>query len=141
MRTIIYMMSSAQIKKQLYTALSRTRKFEFIRLNFKELNNRYVTREQPTLELTNSKFNSLYRNGKIYKIMFDDGRLYVGSTCEELNTRLKWHLSDKQSQVQKNRKDNPKTELTVTSPSADEKLQKMQKIVISMSMLLNTTIS
>ena len=141
MRTIIYMMSSAQIKKQLYTALSRTRKFEFIRLNFKELNNRYVTREQPTLELTNSKFNSLYKNGKIYKIMFDDGRLYVGSTCEELNTRLKWHLSDKQSQVYKNRKDNPKIELTVTSPSADEKLQKMQKIVISMSMLLNTRIS
>ena len=135
------MMSSAQIKKQLYTALSRTRKFEFIHLNFKELNNRYVTREQPTLELTNSKFNSLYRNGKIYKIMFDDGRLYVGSTCEELNTRLKWHLSDKQSQVYKNRKDNPKIELIVTSPSADEKLQKMQKIVISMSMLLNTTIS
>ena len=105
----------------MYTALSRTRKFEFIHLNFKELNNRYVTREQPTLELTNSKFNSLYRNGKIYKIMFDDGRLYVGSTCEELNTRLKWHLSDKKSQVYKNRKDNPKIELTVTSPFADEK--------------------
>ena len=109
----------------MYTALSRTRKFEFIRLNFKELNNRYVTREQPTLELTNSKFNSLYKNGKIYKIMFDDGRLYVGSTCEELNTRLKWHLSNKKSQVYKNRKDNPKIELIVTSPSADEKLKKM----------------
>ena len=53
--------------------------------------------------------------------MFDDGRLYVGSTCEELNTRLKWHLSDKKSQVYKNRKDNPKIELTVTSPFADEK--------------------
>ena len=47
--------------------------------------------------------------------MFDDGRLYVGSTCEELNTRLKWHLSNKKSQVYKNRKDNPKIELIVTS--------------------------
>ena len=115
----------------MYTALSRTRKFEFIRLNFKELNNRYVTREQPTLELTNSKFNSLYKNGKIYKIMFDDGRLYVGSTCEELNTRLKLHLSDKKSQVYKNRKDNPKIELTVTSPSADEKLENVENCYIN----------
>ena len=113
----------------MYTALSRTRKFEFIRLNFKELNNRYVTREQPTLELTNSKFNSLYKNGKIYKIMFDDGRLYVGSTREELNTRLKWHLSDKKSQVYKNRKDNPKIELTVTSPSADKNFRKCKKLL------------
>ena len=81
------------------------------------------------MELTNSKFNSLYKNGKIYKIMFDDGRLYVGSTCEELNTRLKWHLSNKKSQVYKNRKDNPKIELIVTSPSADKNFRKCKKLL------------
>ena len=109
-------------KRQFYTALSHTRKFEFIHLNFKELNNRYVTRVKSMLELTNSKFNSLHRNGKIYKIMFDDGTVYVGSICEKLNPRLRWHLSNKNSQVYKNRKNNPKIELIVTAPSADKKI-------------------
>lgn len=116
-------------KRQFYTALSHTRKFEFIHLNFKELNNRYVTRVKSMLELTNSKFNSLYRNGKIYKIMFDDGRVYVGSTCEELNPRLRWHLSNKKSQVYKNRKNNPKTELVVTPPSAKKIFRKCRELL------------
>ena len=61
-------------KKQLYTALSRTTKLEYIHLNNKEVNNKYLIRRQPILELTNAKFNSLYKNGKIYRIRFDDGK-------------------------------------------------------------------
>ena len=38
-------------KKQLYTALSRTTKFEYIHINNKELNNKYFNRRQPVLEL------------------------------------------------------------------------------------------
>ena len=51
-------------KKQLYTALSRTTKFEYIHLNNKELNNKYFNRKQPKLELINTKFNSLYNSFK-----------------------------------------------------------------------------
>ena len=49
------------------------------------------------LELTYSKFHSLYKIGKIYKIKFDDSRIHVSSTCEKLNPRLRWHLSNKNS--------------------------------------------
>ena len=64
-------------------------------MNNKELNNIYFTRRQPLLELTNAKINSLYSNGKIYKVVFSDKQVYIGSTCEELQARLKWHLSHK----------------------------------------------
>ena len=59
-------------KRQLYTALSRTTKFDYIHINNRELNNRYIHRQQPSLELINSKFNSLYKEGKIYKVVFGD---------------------------------------------------------------------
>ena len=108
-------------KKQLYTALSRTTKIEYIHLNNKEINNKYFNKRQPILELVNSKFNSLYKNGKIYQVTFDNGLVYVGSTCEELETRLKWHLSNMKSQVFKNKKYNPKIELIINVPSNDKK--------------------
>ena len=73
-------------KKQLYTALSRTTKLDYIHVNHKELNNRYINRKQAILELVNSRFNSLYKNGKIYKVTFDNNMVYIGSTCEELET-------------------------------------------------------
>ena len=108
-------------KKQLYTALSRTTKLEYVHLNNKEINNKYFNKRQPILELVNSKFNSLYKNGKIYKVTFDNGMVYVGSTCEELETRLKWHLSNMKSQVFKNKKHNPKIKLIINAPSNDKK--------------------
>ena len=114
-------------KKQLYTALSRTTKLEYIHLNNKEVNNKYVNRRQPLLELMNAKFNSLYKNGKIYQVTFDDEKMYVGSTCEELETRLSWHLTNPQSQVYKNKNKNPKIELIVNAPSGDKKsLEKVE---------------
>ena len=108
-------------KKQLYTALSRTTKFEYIHLNNKEINNKYFNRKQPMLELINSKFNSFYKNGRIYKVTFDNEMVYVGSTCEELETRLKWHLSNNKSQVFKYKNKNPKIELLMNTPSFDKK--------------------
>ena len=108
-------------KKQLYTALSRTTQFDYIHFNNKELNNKYFNRKQPVLELVNSKFNSLYKNGKIYKVTFDNKMVYVGSTCEELETRFKWHLSNSKSQVFKHKDKNPKLELLIDAPSFDKK--------------------
>ena len=64
--------------------------------------------------------------------MFNDGRVYVGSTCEELNPSLSWHLSNKKSQVNKNRKNNPKIELNVTAPSSDkESLENVESCYIN----------
>lgn len=48
-------------KKQLYTALSRTTKHEYIHVNNKSFRNRYFIRKKPKNELVNSKFNSLYK--------------------------------------------------------------------------------
>lgn len=84
-------------KNQLYTALSKTTKFEYIHPNENELNSIYMKRKQPYLELVNSKFNSLYKNGKIYEVRFDNDKVYVGSTCEELEKRLEWHLKNENS--------------------------------------------
>ena len=116
-------------KKQLYTALSRTTKLEYIHLNNKELNRRYIERKQPRLELTNSKFNSLYKNGKIYKVTFSDNRIYVGSTCEELKTRFKWHMKNPKSQVYKYRRRHPKIELIIDAPCKDKKCLEKLKMV------------
>ena len=114
-------------KKQLYTALSRTTKLEYIHLNNKEINIKYFNRRKPKLEIINSKFNSLYKNGKIYKVTFGNEMVYVGSTCEELKTRLKWHLSNKKSQVFKHKDKNPKIELIIDAPSNDKKsLEKVE---------------
>ena len=108
-------------KKQLYTALSRTTKLEYIHLNFKKLNNVYKERMQPLLELMNSRFNSLFKNGKVYKISFDNDKIYIGFTCEELETRLKWHLTNEKSQVFKFKNNNPKIELIVNCPCDSRK--------------------
>ena len=114
-------------KKQLYTALSRTTKFEYIHLNKNEINSIYKIRQHPNLELINSRFNSQFNNGKIYEIKFDNDKIYIGSTCEELEKRLEWHLKNKNSQVYKNRKYNPKTKLIVNAPSESKKsLEKVE---------------
>ena len=114
-------------KKQLYTALSRTTKLEYIHLTNKELNNKYFNRKQPTIELINSKFNSLYKNGKIYKITINNDRIYIGSTCDKLETRLRWHFTSNKSQVFKYKNKKPKIELIVDCPSYDKKsLEKVE---------------
>ena len=119
-------------KKQLYTSLSRTTKLEYIHINFKELNNKYCNRKQPNIELINTKFNSLYKNGKIYKITFDNEKIYIGSTCENLETRLRWHLTNNKSQVFKNKHYNPIIELLVACPSYDKKsLEKVENSYIA----------
>ena len=117
-------------KKLLYTALSRTTKYNYICLDNSKLNTKYVNRKMPFLELTNAKFNSLYSEGKIYKILVDD-KIYVGSTCEDLETRLSRHLKDRKSQIYKYRKKKPQIELIVKAPTNDKKsLEKIENAYI-----------
>ncbi len=108
--------TSRMDKKQLYTALSRTTKIEYIRLNNNDLNSVYKIRKQPDIELINSRFNSLYKNGKIYLVSFNNEKKYIGSTCEDIQTRLKWHLTNKNSQVYKLKNYVPRIELLVNCP-------------------------
>ena len=76
-------------KKQLYTALSCTAKYEYIHLNNRLLNKKYVTRKEPKMGIVNSRFNSDYNMGKIHKIEFEIcDEVYIGSTTGELKTRL-----------------------------------------------------
>ena len=54
---------------------------------------------------------------------FDNKMVYVGSTCEELETRFKWHLSNNKSHKDKN----PKIELLIDVPSNDKRgLEKVE---------------
>lgn len=118
-------------KSMLYTALSRTSKFDFIHLTFKDLNKEYKNRKQPIIELINSKFNSLYKNGKIYEVVFDDGKIYVGCTCDEIEKRLVQHKKDEKSPVYKNKKHNPVIKLIIDAPSRDKKaLESVEKTYI-----------
>ena len=117
-------------KKLLYTALSRTTKFKYIHLHNKDLMNEYKIRKMPCLELTNAKFNSLYSEGKIYKVLVDD-KVYIGSTCEDLATRLNRHLKDPKSQIYKYRKKKPVIELVIKAPTNDKKsLEKIENAYI-----------
>ena len=117
-------------KKLLYTALSRTTKFEYLHLSNKDLNYEYKNRSMPPLDLVNAKFNSLYSEGKIYKILVDD-KIYIGSTCEDLATRLSRHLKDPKSQIYKHRKKKPQIELIVKAPTNDKKsLEKIENAYI-----------
>ena len=117
-------------KKLLYTALSRTTKFKYIHLHNKDLMNEYKIRKMPCLELTNAKFNSLYSEGKIYKVLVDD-KVYIGSTCEDLATRLNRHLKDPKSQIYKYRKKKPVIELIIKAPTNDKKsLEKIENAYI-----------
>ena len=71
-----------------------------IHVHNSKINDYYFQRRQPVLEITNSNFNSLYKNGQIYKISLDD-KICIGSTCETLKTRLNQHMEDPKSTVYK----------------------------------------
>lgn len=51
-------------KNQLYTALSRTTKLEYIHLSNELLNKRCIPRQQPHIEILKNYFNSDYNDGK-----------------------------------------------------------------------------
>ena len=66
--------TEAMNKKQLYTALSRTTKFEYI--HAENLNAKYTYNSKNKHEVV-SIGHAEYLKGKIYKVEFDDGTLYM----------------------------------------------------------------
>ena len=114
-------------EKQFYTALSRTTKLEHVNLDETVLLKSYHNRKLPDLELINAKHSLLFKNGKIYEVLLDNELIYVGSTCEELETRLKWHKNNNNSQVYKHKNNNPDIKLIVNAPCKDRKeLEKIE---------------
>lgn len=67
------------------------------------------------LERVNSYFNCDFTFEKCDKV-------YVGRTCDELETRLTQHVTDKNSQVYKYRQNKAKISLIVEAPSKNKKL-------------------
>ena len=97
-------------KKMMYTALSRTTKWEYVHLN----GNNYI------FETRKNQFRSIgvgfnkWKDCLIYKISSDNDNVYIGMTCKTLDERLREHKKDKKSLVYNF--DNPKIELVVECP-------------------------
>ena len=73
-----------------------------------------------------------YQKGKIYKIEFDDGSIYIGSTIKTPDNRMKQHLSDKKSIVYRNKDKNPKISLIIDCPCENKhKLESVEKKYIN----------
>ena len=62
MNHILFMTSTEWKKSTVYRIKQNNKKY--IHWNNNEINNKYFNRKQPIFELFNSKFNSLYKNGK-----------------------------------------------------------------------------
>ena len=72
------------------------------------------------LELTGVN-GSAQQSGKTYKITFEQSdHVYVGCTCEELETRIQWHLTNTKSQVYTHRHKGPRISLVCSAPSQDK---------------------
>ena len=100
-------------KKQIYTALRRTTKFERIHAEDLKLKYTYIVNNKHEVQ---SIGHTKYQNGKIYKIEFDDEIIYIGSTIKTIKMRRKEHLSDTKSIVYKNKDKNPKISLLIDWP-------------------------
>ena len=117
-------------KRQLYTALSRTTKYEYIHVD--KLSEQYWTKTKKDIIERSIKFTE-YKTGKIYRIKFDNGKFYIGSTKNTIEQRLGEHLNDVKSVVYKNKEHNPTIELICNYPCYDlSKLEQCEKYYINL---------
>ena len=107
-------------RKQMYTALSRTTKLEYIRID-KPARYYCKPKEYPS-EVVNSYFNDDYHNGQVYEISFElIDKLYVGCSIRNLQHRLDEHINDKKSTVYKYRNMKPTILPIICCPCRDRK--------------------
>ena len=117
-------------KRQLYTSMSRTTKFEYIHVD--KLNEQYWIKTKKDIIQRSVKFTE-YKTGKIYRIKFENGKFYIGSTKNTIEKRLEEHLNDVKSVVYKNKQHNPTIELICDYPCYDQgKLEQCEKYYINM---------
>ena len=101
----------------MYTALSRTTKWEYVHLDCKNIAKYKYEIKQKKFKILKPLFNE-YRSCKIYRI-FDDSKVYIGMTCRELDKRLEEHKKDKKSLAFGF--NDPKIELIVKCPCFSKK--------------------
>lgn len=118
-------------KKILYTALSRTKKFEYIHLINKELRPMYYIRKNANHK-TIKPYQNEYKDAKIYKIEFDNGLIYIGCTTKSIEERLNEHLFDVKSVVYKNKQYNTSISLVCNYPChSKEELESCETFYIN----------
>lgn len=119
--------------KELYTALSRTTKLEYIHLNCRYLCKQYSERKRETFIIKNSYFNTDFHKGKIYEIKFQfNDKYYVGSTTKTLQEQRLNHINNPKSAIYKYRNDAPKIKLICNCPCKDKKtLEKIENSYIN----------
>lgn len=131
-RTIIFailMIQEEESQKQLYTALSRTIKLEYIQLRNKKLRNKYQNPPFYNMETINSYFNDDDNKGQIYKITFKhNDKLYIGSSMRNLQERLNEHVATKSSPVFKYKDDEPIMTPIIRAPCEDR--QELNRVEI-----------
>ena len=107
-------------RKQMYTALSRTTKLEYIRID-KPARYYSKAKEYPSV-VVNGYFNDDYHNGQVYEISFElIDKLYVGCSIRNLQQRLDEHINDKKSAVYKYRNMKPTIQPIICCPCRDRK--------------------
>lgn len=118
-------------KKILYTALSRTKKIDYIHLYNKELRQKYRIRMNTNHKVT-GHYQNEYKDGKIYKIEFANGLIYIGCTINSTEERLKEHLFDTNSVVYKNKQYKPTISLVCNYPChSKEELESCETFYIN----------
>ena len=84
---------------ELYVAISRTTRFEFVHLDASLLKKKYFFHDFEKEENTtyNCTKNKKYGNGKIYKITTKDNKVYIGSTTDTIKKRREEHIKEESS--------------------------------------------
>ena len=121
--------AGAMNKKQLYAAMSRTTKFEYIHVeNIQKIYTYSVENKHEVRSIGHTE----HQNVKIYKIEFDNNTIYIGSSINTLKMRLKEHMSDKKSIVYSNKDKDPKLSLVIDCPCENKhKLESVEKKYIN----------
>ena len=97
-------------RKEIYTALSRATKLEYIHLDFKKLWRPHTDEKPKDLYMLNVKRGEC-QDGKVYEVIVGES-VYIGSTCNSLDDRLTEHMVDTDFSVYKHVE---KTEVPATN--------------------------
>ena len=103
----------------MYTALSRTTKFDYIHLDNNKLKSEYECVKNNNILVMKPR-QTEFKDGKIYRIDFDNEDIYIGSTICSIEKRFEEHLNEKKSVVFKNKDNNPKISLLCNYPCYDK---------------------
>lgn len=112
-------------RNRLYTALSRATKHEHIHIKGK-VKTFYSPQKYDSFAKEMKNLKNEFQDGKIYKIIVNDKVVYIGSTTQSLEDRLKEHLNDPYSAVYQFAHEKPTIKLVINY--ACNSLRNLEKI-------------